>query len=125
MLALNILQTSATTLRQPSYMQTYAVPNYNDIIELGTPSLRSIKWLAVALLFASNYFGEQAIEELKKFLGGVLITRRSNEKSFLGVVLVQGLLELKNEAKIEEKLSEDFWKFLVDNTWMFSLVGNH
>ena len=125
MLALNILQTSATTLRQHSYMQTYAVPNYNDIIELGTPSLRSIKWLAVALLFASNYFGEQAIEELKRFLGGVLITRRSNEKSFLGVVLVQGLLELKNEAKIEEKLSEDFWKFLVDNTWMFSLVGNH
>jgi len=39
-------------------------------------------------------------------------------------VLVQGLLELKG-AVLSDKLNEDFWKFLIENAWLFRLVGNY
>jgi hypothetical protein len=53
--------------------------------------------MVIALMHASNYFSPTVFNGLKRFVGDILNTRKSSDKNFIAIVLIQGLLELKGE----------------------------
>jgi hypothetical protein len=99
---------------------------YTDILELGSPPIRTVKWLVLGLVYASNYFDEEQLKLLSSWIGRILVERKSNDRNFICVALVHALLELKTEkADISDKINW-FWRYVTEAKQMlFKAVGNY
>lgn len=56
------------------------------------------------------------------FVGKILSARKSNDKDFLCIVMIQGLME----ARQDNHINGDFWKYLIlENKPLFHYYGSH
>lgn len=56
------------------------------------------------------------------FVGKILSARKTNDKDFLSIVMIQGLME----ARQDNHINADFWKYLIlENKPLFQYYGSY
>lgn len=80
----------------------------------------------MALCYASNYFNEIQFKQLGEFMSKILVARQnSNDRNFICIVLLQALLDLRNDGADASEKIQWFWRYVTEAKQMlFQAMGN-